>query len=870
MAPKKAKGGKGSAGSKKKGKGGKKGSATQEKPGSPTDQEKPKHPEDIFPMVLTSATQELLGCRADEDVTKDEPFKLLKKDDIMQDIRTRAAVSDFSPVKQTVLDYPEESILLVYDYDFKYDQSFYLVLTPEAKDRILNPPEPEAVGEEGKDGKEGKDEAQEEEFDDKPPEPKPWVSLGSELEIDQESVTEKSQKLRYEFSRVRRKFGLPVSFSDRNAAGVRDGFQKCPSHKDSRFSIKKLQRDCGIQAVLDLQSSGAQTLWKFRRNVFTHYEPRRFEQEEEESVLQSDGLKTFCSSVLNSVLHALQQEDIMNKCIDDWKALETAEASDWSLKAPDGLAFYLAFSDQKYSKGKKISVVNWHPAIPGVIAVALTALRDEEQENCSTFDVQHAFIVFYCFSDPNCPQVLLECPDDVLTFDFCPSDPHLVVGGCRNGQVVLWDISSQVNRLEEAQTSGKKAPVNNDAADVKEVQKKTPIVCYSAVSVLESSHKAAVLDVKWLPQTYEMTKTGVPVVNKSNTCVQVISCSPDCTVLFWDVRTPNPVAADNLKHLNQTWKPLLRMAVRRIETRGDFPPLKILMDADDPAETESKTEKPTEGENPEAAKTVTAAEDVKTTFYMGTEDGEVLYADWKQMQEDSGRFYSTKPQFSFRVHHGLVNTLQRSPFFKDIILTVGGTNFAIWKEEVTDGPIMVSPSCEQECTAGCWSPSRPAVFFIGTESGSIEVWNLLNDTGAPSQVYPYVTHVRIACIEPWIISPKQHVLAVIDLGMVRVFEIPRALRTPTKRESVNVNKYFEFETDRLMDCLKRKESWEKRKRGGGDSKEDAEAEMPAETLPDTEEGNMKEHSDFMALRDDVLKAAGLQRETAADDLDDDL
>lgn len=61
------------------------------------------HPEDIFPMVLTSATQELFGCRADEDVTGENPYKLLKKDDIIQDTKTRAAVSDFSPVKQTVL-----------------------------------------------------------------------------------------------------------------------------------------------------------------------------------------------------------------------------------------------------------------------------------------------------------------------------------------------------------------------------------------------------------------------------------------------------------------------------------------------------------------------------------------------------------------------------------------------------------------------------------------------------------------------------------------------------------------------------------------------------------------------------------------------
>lgn len=61
------------------------------------------HPDDILPLVLTSVTQDLFGCVADEDVTGESPYKLLKKDDIIQDIKTRAAVSDFSPMKQTVL-----------------------------------------------------------------------------------------------------------------------------------------------------------------------------------------------------------------------------------------------------------------------------------------------------------------------------------------------------------------------------------------------------------------------------------------------------------------------------------------------------------------------------------------------------------------------------------------------------------------------------------------------------------------------------------------------------------------------------------------------------------------------------------------------
>lgn len=34
--------------------------------------------------------------------------------------------------------YPGEKLLLVYDYDFKYGENFYLCITEEAKELVLN------------------------------------------------------------------------------------------------------------------------------------------------------------------------------------------------------------------------------------------------------------------------------------------------------------------------------------------------------------------------------------------------------------------------------------------------------------------------------------------------------------------------------------------------------------------------------------------------------------------------------------------------------------------------------------------------------------------------------------------------------------
>ena len=42
-----------------------------------------------------------------------------------------------------------------------------------------------------------------------------------------------------------------------------------------------------------------------------------------------------------------------------------------------------------------------------------------------------------------------------------------------------------------------------------------------------------------------------------------------------------------------------------------------------------------------------------------------------------------KAEYYHTLHDGPIVTLQRSPFFRDIVLLVGGWTFSIWKEGVT-------------------------------------------------------------------------------------------------------------------------------------------------------------------------------------------
>ena len=72
---------------------------------------------------------------------------------------------------------------------------------------------------------------------------------------------------------------------------------------------------------------------------------------------------------------------------------------------------------------------------------------------------------------------------------------------------------------------------------------------------------------------------------------------------------------------------------------------------------------------------------VSTKFYIGTEDGHLVYVDWKPAKDnDTGKVVTQRASFWSAVQDGAVVTLQRNPFYKDIILCVGGWNFTVWKE----------------------------------------------------------------------------------------------------------------------------------------------------------------------------------------------
>ncbi|XP_071292466.1 dynein axonemal intermediate chain 3 isoform X1 [Agelaius tricolor] len=798
------------------------------------------HPE-IFPLLLTEKTQEIFNCRPDEDVTEENNFKCIKKEDIIQDLKTRAKSSDFLPFKKVILEYPGEELLVVFDPSFQYGENFYFVASEEAKENFLKSLE----------AAEEKEETEEENIEETPEVRKPWVSLGSEKEVEEESVIERDTKIKYKISRVRRQFGAPIAFTDKNAADDKESYAECTAYEDNTFSIKMLERDVGVQMVPKLREASTQTKWTYPKNASTQYYPRELSNEAKAESLSSETLKKFLTAVHLRVEIALQQNEIMNVFFDDWKALAEDQEEG---KADVYFKEYQSFTDVQYLKNRTISCVRWHPTIYGIIALSAREQPSyEEQVNLSNKSLLQSVILLWSMFDPLCLQLVLKAPEDICCFQFSPSNPNLIAGGCVDGQIVLWDISKHEEKLEstkpvvdevtESSEGEPRAAVVTEPSP-KQVQHSStepPLVRNCAASSTPYCHTKPATDVQWLPCNVEENQKGGTSEKKDEKKLQLVTCSPDCSILFWDIPSMErreeflsakikeerrsqmpPGDPDTDEDLDLSWKPLIKINLRERDNDTEYGPTRISLrklqyrykppgrvrprsTLRGPIKESTYTEM-----SASSSKNLELLENISTDFFVGNEDGEVVYSEWKKkIDTNTAKPVSQKHSQKYSLHTETINTLQKSPFFKDIFLSIGGQKFAIWKEGVTNGPILQSSCSAGRYTAGQWSLTRPGVFFIGRDNGNIDIWDLLKKTHEPSH-FQNISKSIITFISPSSASAEQHFLAVSDnLGVLHILEICQTLCHPPSNEHAKVLDYFEREVKYLKYCEEEFEEYQK-------------------------------------------------------------
>ncbi|EDV22170.1 uncharacterized protein TRIADDRAFT_29120 [Trichoplax adhaerens] len=777
----------------------------------------------MIPLFLTSSSQAIFECKVDEEVTVENPNKFISKEKILEDMKNRLAISDFHLVKDTIEEYEGEEVLIVYDPDFKYGQNFFLCKTEEAKENFLNAANNEL-------------ENDAEEATPYEPRrlrtPRPWSSYGSELEIEEGNICQSRTRKNFCLSRARANFGSPLNFTDRNVTDVKDGYIECLPYDDKTHKVKKLEHDAGIQAVPIVDDSYSQTIWPKPRNANTQYVPRELAPDEIEDILDSAKFKKTIVEAMPRLELALQQNQIMNIFYDDYAALTS---SDGTIVSQSNTNFkeFQSFTDLQFSKDKHITCIDWHPTIKGSIVAVSCAEKLSYYERIEQFSrclMTSSLILIWSFADPIHPQLMLEAPDDIFCFKFNPSDPNLVAGGCINGQVVIWDITAHSDRLQRRGYRGKANAKKNrntmnylPGFDDQEQSEHAPIIKYCAVSSIEASHRAAITDLQWIPEQIEIGRQGIVIENKSQQCNQLITCSPDNSVLFWDTRSNKPTAKDKedisltavtmrFKYLDLNWKPILKVSLAKSESMNELGPTCFSISSrhlrkSNPQRLVSEYSSASfHSPSPTATSRVRplTLDGVNSKFFIGTEDGRLVYIDWKMDKDpDTGKLTTAKPDYYLNAHDSYINVVQQSPFFDGIYLSVGPWHFAIWKEGITTGPLLISSSSTKRLTYGHWSPTRPSVIFIGKVDGMIDVWDLLDRSHEPSLVQD-ISSASITYIYAHQLSSRQQLLAAGDKeGTLRIMEVPWNLHHPSSNERLTMENFLDREIKRLEYSLDR-------------------------------------------------------------------
>lgn len=804
-------------------------------------------PEGVFPLFIRGTACEKHGFKVDGEWVNHVE---ISKEVILKEIQDFGVMSDFEPAKKQIDMSPGDELLFSIDKEQKYGEMFLLYFTESSRERFMNIlKEIELEKERRKQEEIAAEEARKAAewarlnvvFEDVPLSPRVWpltTSAETESEIkllNHQPVRERLSIEIYRQKSVRSKY----RFADYS------GLQEFRAHKDPHFTTVR-ESEIAIQAAPCHQSSFSQTTWYRQLNKSVQYEAAEVSKEPDEGD-EKNNLCEFLESATLKIELALQQ----NETVDIFHETFRATGDEEMLEGPQAdneLRETKNFADPTYSKSKVLAAIDWMPRVPGMVAVSAVRNMSFDERVHQSGQTNTSYILLWDFRQLVRPQILLQSPHEIFTFRFNATNPNIVVGGCLTGQVMLWDVSEAMAAVNRRGNRGKGGSAAGPGPETDEDDNNIAPVSPKWVSNVDHSHKRPVADMLWLPPTVQINHRGQVVSDEhlDNMSHQFVTVAGDGQVIVWDTRY-EAIANDELRHIARAkhahfengkgsgkegaralWVPVFRAHLKRTEGVGELSLCKVSSTFGTKSSLSSSSS-PSRGGDP------------RSLFMVSTEEGDVLLTDLSasgsktsmSMKDDEDEDASESKDFVRWISKDLPRPavcLQHSPFFPDIILSVGDLKFNLWKIGEPQ-PMFTSPLAHTYLTGGSWSPTRPAVLILSCTDGSLLAWDFTDSSYRHSiELKPF--HARISSLEflpaTSVNASRQQLLAVGDVtGTLHIFEVPRNLSRPVHKEESIMANFFERELKRV-EYLKENRALtlaaaasldddRDRERGGGDS-----------------------------------------------------
>merc|ERR1719401_760359 len=378
-------------------------------------------------------------------------------------------------------------------------------------------------------------------------------------------------------------------------------------------------------------------------------------------------------------------------------------------------------------------------------------------------------VLIWSFQDSLSPHAVLVAPWEVSCFKFWPTDEKYVIGGLSSGQLAVW-------KLSDADLGFAMREKPKGAALEEEKSSSIPSVLHKAISMIDESHKKAVMAIEWLPAPLEIERRGRGASEKNPKDAPVkyfLTIAGDGLMLIWDFQA----LLESINDTDFVWKPVHRVQPQRQDSGTEMGCCQVLYCHDRFDEKGNKQ---------------------LTNFYASTEEGELIFGDWAARVEEDRKPEFCKRMFSVSKTFRPMLSLERSPFFPDILLGVTDWAFFLWKDGVKDH-LFQSSYTPQYFTCGVWSPTRPSVLFLGLVNGGVDIWDF-NDQSNKASLSDSATSMSISSMTFLKHGDLQgdQKLAIGDVqGQLHVYSIPKNLVRQVGREVASFQKFLEREEHRV-------------------------------------------------------------------------
>lgn len=550
--------------------------------------------------------------------------------------------------------------------------------------------------------------------------------------------------------------------------------------------------EIGLQAAHQMKTFSSQTYYNRMVNASCQYNSEDFIEAVKQQTnsgkpgsLQTK-LERFIEKVSYRIESALSSNEIINVFQDDFMMLGDEEAA---VSAQNSTASLTdaprRYSDQTYVKDMSVSCIKFSPHNPHWVAFSLVKNMDfasRVEIMGTSFD---AHLLILDFSDSQMIQLAydLVSPVEITTFEFHPDNERVVMGGCLNGQVITWDLYANDLRVGANRVNHNENQEGEEATQ----QIGTVMKCL-AVSQLEKSHRSYVSDLKFIPACVRVDKKN----DNHGKSEHFLTVSEDGWMSIWDCKAVDKkkVEENEAGGKRREWQPFKSIQLFRPDGSPDLGLSKILFESESYYKSAEKL----------------------TTFWASSFEGELMQIDWdvKPIKDahDDGNENSKKVDNVIKYYDNEMNfrpilSIERSPFYDDLVMTVHDFNFCIWKTSTYKdnlAPIFRSANTfGAHNTCGAFSPTRPGVIFI-TKTNAIDIWDFYDQSNKPSITLPlatsqitYFRFQKVAGIKGKKKGTQNLAYGEFETGNLNLCEVPHNLSKEQDGELKVIKDFWERE-----------------------------------------------------------------------------